>query len=45
MTRSKGLRMTVFLVTLSGAKGLGSSPAAQNDRRKFQNDEERRGSQ
>jgi hypothetical protein len=31
MTISKGLRMTVFLVTLSGAKGLGSSPATRGD--------------
>jgi hypothetical protein len=36
--------MTVFLVTLSGAKGLGSSPAArgQNDNKQgAQNDKER----
>ncbi len=32
MTGGQGLRMTASIVTLSEAKGLGSSPAAQNDK-------------
>jgi hypothetical protein len=43
MTEGEGLRMMTAIVTLSEAKGLDSSPAAQNDRgRRAQNDRRRR---